>query len=513
MKRTVTNLIMKGAAVIAWVASSASFISFGNAQVVDEPKQVLGSTATLEELTAKETLTQKNRWKRADREVVNIRVVDAVLPERALLANTLTTGLSHLKPGSAQRHFFRALLAYNSLPPADRQEIAELHEADMDAIPADALQKVLEPFEIVFQELMEFSRCEDLEFDLRGRDIDPIKRVQTVLPEIQQARELAILLRAKAIQRIKEKDFAEMLDTVRIGIRLSQFIEQGESLVEQLVAFAIRGMMLDCIQIAIQSEGCPNLYYHLAMLQPDIKSLARAIEFDGKFLLDLELLKSPEQRQWTEAEWIRQWSQSIDQMKSVFRRDSTLAEKTFGAVFVVGQVGQSKANLQKAGYSDTQLATMGPYQIVAIDTAQRLNLVRNSMRAAVYLPYSESQNAFDEIENMIKTSERPQDIFQVITQATLPSLKQIVHAHYRLIAQQRLYMTFESIREFAARNGGQLPKSLDELGRPHATTNVFDDQPFKYEVEMVEEIPTATLSFESNTLPASYRTIRFQIRK
>lgn len=479
----------------------------------DKANQTLGTTATLESLQGKS--------KPAIRMIgdpsaiaLPIHAVTPVIAEKSFLKHSLKTGFDHLQPGSAQRHFFRALNLYERTSSDQKRAWDDfMIEDEANQASPESIKKVLEPFEPVLEELNQFSRCEDLSFDLRLRELSFAKRFYALLSEVQEARNLARILQYRGIQQIRQKEFAAAMETTRVGIRLAQFVRQGETLVEQLVSIAIMGMMQDCLKEAIQTEGCPNLYYHLAMVEWDIEPLARAINFEGDWIRSFSVLQAAENQNWSEEVWNEKWSELFESLAGLGQSsgvDNPAAMKAIGMAFVVGQAKRSKQNLIDSGFPPEKLEAMVAQQIVAIDTARELESVSNFMEAAIYLPYQEASQAFIEIEAIIKGTGRPQNAFEVIAGLTFPAVVQVLQAHHRTITKQHLLMTVESIREFATKHN-RLPSDLMELKRPMAIIDSLNDQPLTYLVERIDGAEVVTLSFESKTLPVEYRTIRFKI--
>ena len=145
---------------------------------------------------------------------------------------------------------------------------------------------------------------EVVDMDHHIRDLQGVELYGYLLPDVQEARSLARLLRLRALEQLDRQDFAGAVSTISDGYRLSSLIATGETLIEQLVAIAIGSVMEDCVDRAIQTPGCPNLYWALDSLPRPISKFRDSVQFEMHFLTRVfPVLADAEQVNYPEEVW------------------------------------------------------------------------------------------------------------------------------------------------------------------------------------------------------------------
>ena len=136
-----------------------------------------------------------------------------------------------------------------------------------------------------------------------------------LLPEVQQYRELARLLRFRALEQLGRRDFDGAIDSIRCGYRLAAFVRQGETVIQQLVGVAIEWIMQSVVEDAIRTPGCPNLYFALATVPHERGPLIRAMEFElSSYKRVLPLLDKPEEQTWSREVWAQKWDEACESL-------------------------------------------------------------------------------------------------------------------------------------------------------------------------------------------------------
>lgn len=436
--------------------------------------QVLGSTATLEQIQ------KRFRGQPGLANVPSIpREADLVTEPAAAPAMKLEyrfwpNDLS-LKPGKGLIHLDRALIFYLSLHKTVLKDWSDYQIAldENNPDPGD-LTKRLEQFRNVYAELERFAECEEQNWDLRLRDLRGMDVYGFLLPEVQQYRELARLLRFRAMEQLGRRDFAGAVASIRCGYRLAAFVRQGETLIQQLVGVAIEGIMQDTVEDAIRTPGCPNLYYALATVPHERRPLLRALEFElSSFERAFPLLKDAAQRSWDAATWQQEWARTATDFGSLSDSgwQSGLSGGQVGlslllATEVAKDASDSRKRLVQSGLAEEKVAAMSPEQAIATDTSRQLRAMGDELLAACLHPYPEARAAVNAAMSRLNKEEGrfgSQSLGSYFGRMLTPAINAGLDAEIRLISNHHRLLTIEAVRHFAATHAGQFPKSLAEL--------------------------------------------------
>ena len=202
----------------------------------------LGSTMTLEQ--------QKAPIKKQEEKAKKIRVTTAAGEPVPALKYQFWPARSALKPGSAQQHFFRALTLWLTEPQEHRKQLDALSVTDGEDPDIAKIRSFVETQTKVLSALHTMAMSEVVDMDHHIRHLGGIELYSFLLPDVQQSRTLALLLRLRAIEQLDRRDFEGAVSTISDGYRLSSLISTGETLIEQLVAIAIESIMEDTVDRA-----------------------------------------------------------------------------------------------------------------------------------------------------------------------------------------------------------------------------------------------------------------------
>jgi hypothetical protein len=126
--------------------------------------------------------------------------------------------------------------------------------------------------------------------------------IGTLLPEIQNMRELATLLSIRCRLHIGRGHAAEALRDVRAGFAMARHVAEGPTLIQALVGFAIFQIFAERLEQTLELSGCPNMYWSLAALPQPFVSLRKSIEGEARIveaalpmIRDIEKPMSPAQ--------------------------------------------------------------------------------------------------------------------------------------------------------------------------------------------------------------------------
>ncbi|MEQ9407067.1 MAG: hypothetical protein RIK87_05050 [Fuerstiella sp.] len=503
MQRTLPGLWFCGLfGLLAVPAESQTFITAlptpvagGDTAPGDDDRP--GSSMTLQQLQ------QSPQKIRREQEPATILVQPAAEPTPALKLR-LYPARWNLKPGSALLHYSRAQMLFSQLPEEKRNrwQSPEWTEGSGNgpSPTADELKATVDSLRYVFEELHALAQSEDFSWDHRLRDVRGPSVYMYLLPDVQQSRALARMLLLKIRHQLLQKDFEGVVSSISDGIRLAEFVGQGETLIQKLVGIAIASMMRDSIQQAITTTGCPNLYWALATIPQPLIDVSDSVLWELNNVANvLPVLTDAESETWTEAEAAGKWSSTLDDL-GVLSGNGVIGDSDVRIILAVASVtlaDQARQRLHAAGFTEQKLATMPALQIVLVDAARELRRVGDDLGKAHLLPPTLARPLFEREDQKFQkwvTKNRPSSIASVIGGLLYPAVTQASEAETRLVMTYHRLMTLEALRMHAAANGGQLPASLDQLDPVPALPDPYSGQPFGYQVQSSDEHTTVTLT-------------------
>ena len=466
----------------------------------------LGSTMTLEQ--------QKAPITKQEEKATKLRVATAANEPVPALKYQFWPARSALKRGSAQEHFFRALTLLLTEPQEHRKQLDGLSVTDGEDPDIAKIRSFVETQTKVLSELHTMAMSEVVDMDHHMRDLGGIELYSFLLPDVQQSRTLALLLRLRAIEQLDRCDFEGAVSTISDGYRLSSLISTGETLIEQLVAIAIASIMEDTVDRAIQTPGCPNLYWALASLPRPISKIRDAVQFEMHFLTRLfPLLADAEQANYPEEVWRKKWVDSLEPLGTL-AGDSSNKVSLALAMATVGFVEPARQRLLASGFSAEKLANMPPTQIVIIDTARELRRMSDESVKAYLLPIEMRKPlmvARDRRFQQWVQEERWSSGGAMVASVFFPAISQVHEAEVRKLMTHQRLMTVEALRMHAATHEGKLPESLDQLDPVPAMPDPYTGKPFGYRVESLDGRAIVILTANVPATAETLREYRIQI--
>ncbi len=368
------------------------------------------------------------------------------------------------KPGSAELHFARALLQLHEFPAEDRKNWGEW-SSDRAEPTDEELAAAIDSMEQVFDELHTMALCEGVRGDHRIRDLRGAAIYSYPLHDVQDSRELIRVLRLKIRHHLQRREFDEAFAAITDGHHLAAFVGQGETIIHKLVGIAEASLMRDGIEQAIQTPGCPNLYWALATLPDPLVPMGEAIDWDINVIRRvLPVLDEAVSATWTEAEALSRWAEAFDEFKMLIE-DGIVDNKIQVAITVASltSVGPARERLLAAGLPRERVAGMPAIQAAMADGAIQLRRVGDDLLKGHLLPAPLSKAIVERATadfNQWVQRNRYTAVAAVISGILLPAGHQAREAETRMVMWQHRLMTIEAIRMHAEQHGGRFPESL-----------------------------------------------------
>jgi len=473
----------------------------------------LGSRMTLEQLKG----TKENRQKERDEQPI-LAVEPAAEPIPALKYRFRPLPWE-CNPTTAQLHYSRALATFLEMPAEFRLrwQSAEWLEPDHPDGPADEeLAEAMQSLEFIFKELRGLALSDDLSWDHRLRDLRGSDVYTYRLADVQAVRSFARLLDLRITWQLKQRDFDGAIQSIQDGLRLSEFVGNGETLIQQLVGIACAAIMRENIKEAIATPGCPNLYWALAGLAHGEDSMRDSILFEVSSIHRfLPMLTEAETGTWTESEAAAHWQAMLTELKSISGLSGWEMDGS-GITLTIAGVTQSEAartRLLSAGFSAEQLAAMPSLQIVLADASVELKRHADDAAKGHLLPLAVGTpllNRFDQDFRVWARERTGRTVASVIGGLLFPAVRQAREAETRRVMTYNRLMTLEAIRMHAAEHNGHLPATLDDLSPVPSMPDPFSGDGFEYRVQDVDGGKLVVLRSAGPEQYLPLRELRFQ---
>ncbi|MCA9008931.1 MAG: hypothetical protein KDB01_04245 [Planctomycetaceae bacterium] len=448
-----------------------------------------GSTMTLQEL--------QQAQKKSEEIAEPLRIHAAGEPSPALKYR-LYPARWELQPGSAVLHYTRAQILFLQLPKETQIQWQMWYGEDKTPTD-DELANAVVSLQQIFNELHNLAQSEDLTWDHRIRDLRGPEVYAYLLPDVQEARSMARLLRLKIKHQLKQKDFDGAISAISDGMRLAEFVGQGETVIQKLVGIAIMAMMRECIVETISTAGSPNLYWALASVPQPLIDMREAVLWElGNIQNVLPALKEAETANWSDAEAAKKWTSLVADLGTLGAGDQVdgISVQLVLAIAGVMHVDAARERLLTRGVSEERLAKMPVLQIVLLDASQELKNFGDELGKGHLLPASISKSLLErengEYEDWIR-QHRTTSVGAAIGGLLFPAVRQARTAETRTLMNHNRLMTLEAIRMHAAEHSGELPKSLAELNPAPAMPDPTSGQGFEYSIESTDEQKTIVL--------------------
>ena len=391
--------------------------------------------------------------------------------------------------------------AYRALDPTDNDDRREMQRLEFKAFPVyqhwhrdwyteiapEDEERLYRNLDEVFQLMERASRRTYYDWS----DRHEYRGIATLLPQIQEARELARYLGSKANWEIRNGRYNDAVRTIRVGLALGDFMLETQpptSLVGTLVGIAINGMMHEQLFLLAAQPDAPNLYPALMQIQVSNKPWLNALRSEMTWLL------SP---QYSGADFL----ETIDRLSSEEAK-AFLDEVAKVFVFMGGYIPPegaiciwqtgfyvlsylpAKQRLLQMGRTEQEIEALSTHQVVAPFVFEELRRAYDLMIVTAAMPLGESHTAIDDFDDFtLQAGRRFHSPVDIIISSMMPAFNAAQTAHHRQTQTLDLLKIIEALRYYASVHG-TLPESLadmTELAVPKTCPITGD--PYEYRVD------------------------------
>ncbi|MCL2711305.1 MAG: hypothetical protein FWE95_10530, partial [Planctomycetaceae bacterium] len=342
--------------------------------------------------------------------------------------------------------------AYRALDPTDGEDRQEMRRLEFKAFPVyqhwgreayaeitpEDEERLYRNLNEVFQLMERASRRTYYDWSDRYE----YRGIATLLPQVQEARELARFLASKANWEIRNGRYNDAIRTIRVGLALSDHILEATPptyLVGMLVGIAIRHIAYEQLFLLAAQLDAPNFYPALMQIQDSSRPWLNALRTEmtslmapqyvgADFLETIDRLSSEEAKALLDevlktflfANGGDRWGE-FESAVSVWRT----------GLYVLSYV-PAKERLMQKGRTEQEIEALSTHQIIAPFVYEELRRAYDLMQVTLSMPMDESHTAFGNFDEYVMSVQRrfasPVDM---IIAMLMPAVSATRSAHHR----------------------------------------------------------------------------------
>ncbi|MFQ5735136.1 MAG: hypothetical protein ACE5KM_24645, partial [Planctomycetaceae bacterium] len=212
-----------------------------------------------------------------------LTVSPAAEPEPAL-KYALLPRFEDLKPGNSTPFYYRAILSIKDRPKDPLKPFHDNYDTWMNGppsqMPRDEVRKFLRGFRNVFHELKIATHREKTDWAWRLKDVTGIQAIAFLLPEVQEARQVARLLILRIRLAIAERRYDDAIASFQMGYQLARDVAEPPTLINDLVGVSIAQMLTAELRNMSGTSGAPNMYWALSKMRRPFIDMEPAMRYE-----------------------------------------------------------------------------------------------------------------------------------------------------------------------------------------------------------------------------------------
>jgi hypothetical protein len=387
------------------------------------------------------------------------------------------------KPGNAAVLYNKIGLMFRGGPEftAEQEKVSQWGDDSLplEKFPREEARKIVEHWRQVLDDLEYAARREECDWELPFRERNPITML---LPDAQETRSYARLLRMQARLQIADGDLEGAISTLRTGYALARHVANGETFIHALIGMAMSGIMNTQLEELVSRPDAPNMYWALSSLPHPFIDLRVSTEEEHSFvyLMYPELRDIESQRHPPEY-----WSRLLDKLASDVATWNDDAWKDYSKLSLAARTAQrypqAKRRLIESGRSPEEVAAMPVAQVVLLYTMQIYDESRDALFKWFALPYPEAKAGFDKFQTAW-TEIRDREIVPLFS-VLAPATGAVANASARNERSFAMLRTIEALRMYAAAHDGRGPKQLDDITEVPVPSDPLTGKAFIYRAD------------------------------
>ena len=394
--------------------------------------------------------------------VRRLTVRPAGAPKPALRCRLLPGVLDQTPGNAAQLYYLASEVGGNGTKASVQEKVRKWLATPPADLPRGEVRDLLKGYEAALRQVELAARREYCHWDLPIRS----EGFSLIVPPLSKHRALAGLLALRARLAAAEGRTDRAVHDLQTLFAMSRHLGEGPTLIQALVAAAIAELGLDQVEDLIEAPGLPNLYWALTMLPRPFVSLRRSMQFEADGLyLAFPRLRGITKAGLSRAQWQAVTEELARALGMIQGSPGSEAGNWKGKVGLIAlgiyAYPRAKKYLLAKGRTLAEIEALPVQQVVALyylDSYQRL---RDEQIKWFYVPYWQAHAGLERAADRIRIAARrdPGNIFMVL----LPALSRAYFATTKIDRRIAALRCIEAVRMYAARHGGRLPASLQDV--------------------------------------------------
>jgi hypothetical protein len=325
-----------------------------------------------------------------------------------------------------------------------------------------------------------------------------------LLPDIQEMRIQAPILRLKARVEVAEGRYADAVRTLETGFSFSEQVGHGDFLIQSLVGIACASQFADEVLELAERPGAPNLYWALTVLPRPLVGLRRADEYEQHMLEmqfpDLADLDRPRPAEEWDAALVRVRKEA-ERILKIDLESGTPPKPLKPGTTSADPAAKSpdlaaarKYLTEVAGLTAANVEAMPPAQALLLYISHYYHEARDDMFKGSYLPFPQGLGVDRAAVERLKSL--PDTEATRVARWFLPAIPKVQLAKVRLERKLAALRVIEALRMHAAAKG-QLPEKLDEVTVVPVPDDPGTGKPFEYRRDGATGVLTSRIAGEA----------------
>jgi hypothetical protein len=273
------------------------------------------------------------------------------------------------------------------------------------------------------------------------------------LPEIQGMREVTRLLNLRCRLELSEGKYEEAARTLQTGLALARHLNDGQLILQDLVAVAISAIMLSRVEEWVQQPGSPNLYWALTDLPRPLVDTRKGIKHELNTLhRSFPALRELKKKKLSGAEATKLINEVLGCLGAA--KPAWLAKMTAGAAVEKYHPKARKA-LRASGRTAKELDALPAAQVVMLYYVEDYDATRDEVIKWLAVPARQAVGELAKIDAAMQAQAKKEEANPFIA-LLLPAILKVHEAQLRLERNVAGLRGAEALRQHVA-DKGKLP--------------------------------------------------------
>lgn len=305
------------------------------------------------------------------------------------------------------------------------------------------------------------------------------------VPELQSFREIAMLLSLRARLEMRAGNLPAAIESLQTGLAMARHIAEGPSLIQGLVGAAIANVMLGQLEVLVQQDGAPNLYWALTDLPRPFIDMRRPLQAEK---LMFESMFPEVRAAWTDPQRGPLSAEKLN--RELARIGNVLAigdfsNRVYVAVAAARIYPEAKKYLVDHGFPAQQADALPVIQVALMHSLAMYDVVYDDFYRWTNLPYWEAQPGLLRAEkDLARTKQKAAHIGGIpLAHWLMPAVRKVMEARVRVDRRIAALRCIEALRLHAAASKGTLPAKLADIKIAPVPIDPATGKSFEYRLE------------------------------